>query len=237
MTMHHRSGKVVGVLVAILLFLLIPVWAAGHWVSAKYPTVAKAGENASELSDGGLAEESGDAEDGELQNASELSDASGGSVATADDGELKLIQAEVESLKAANLQLAQDVRNAKTFQSEAESHATKMDTEYKKLSADHQALRAEMQTLSAELDAAKKTPIPVVTPTVEPASNKLARTRVWNSTEGKTVTAEFVGLEGDKVLLSTAGKIYRVPMTLLIRADQDVVRQLSKQSENPSRKN
>lgn len=48
--------------------------------------------------------------------------------------------------------------------------------------------------------------------------------RDWTNAAGKTITADFGGVEGSKVILKLKKKTYKVPLISLSQADQDYVR-------------
>ncbi len=51
-----------------------------------------------------------------------------------------------------------------------------------------------------------------------------AQGREWTDNKGRKIEAEFVREEGDKVVLDTSSKVYKVPLSSLSQSDQDFVK-------------
>lgn len=61
-------------------------------------------------------------------------------------------------------------------------------------------------------------------------------TRTWTNTAGKTIEAELVGLKDDKVLLKKRGKVYKVPLASLVKADRQFAQKKIARIEKEARK-
>jgi hypothetical protein len=257
MFMRNRNGKVAGILVLILLLILLPVWAFGHWVLGKYPAAgAKAtvpsnqvslessgldqtGVAQPDLSSGGIATGSAGS-----QNSAEMADLSGSAYVDREPGQSQVTQEATQELKAKYEQLAAET---KMLQEEREASLAEM----RRIASENQAISDENQQLQNELRgfqrqvsdqsgrlqsaqrsiADLKTQLIVMQSAANPKapSNTIARQRKWRSTSGRIVPATFEGLQDDVVLLSTRGKTFRVPLNKLIAEDQAIAKQLSQQ--------
>ena len=65
------------------------------------------------------------------------------------------------------------------------------------------------------------------------ATSALADLRTWTDTKGRQVTASFIGLDGENIILQTAdGTTHKFPLTNLSSEDQTLAKTM-KPSEQP----
>lgn len=60
-----------------------------------------------------------------------------------------------------------------------------------------------------------------------------APARTWTNSEGQTIEADFIKLEGQTDHLDMSGRIYQLAMKDLSQEDRDYIDSLQKESETP----
>ncbi len=274
MPTSKRSGKIAGLLVILLLIILIPTWALGHWLSASNP--ASSGATATGVTQGGATQgidvtsianedSSSNSQREEITNGvddanADLVDAQeirgdagmpehaaapagvvqGDSELSATINDLKEQLAAVsaqrdrlktQAAKSAQLQ-EQSTKQEAVWKQQRQDFITRIQQQEQKLAAlqkqvktrpampnPDQAATASAVALPANASSnAQQINSPIISP---------SRKRGWKAVTGKVVEAEFMGLEGDIVLLQAKGKVFRVPLSKLAEEDRVIANQLN----------
>jgi hypothetical protein len=202
---RSNRGEILGRLVGILVLLLVPIWALGHWLSPISPSAT----TSTNTSDASATEPTVDSHQNNHQ-----------------------IDAKIESLVTGQELLVQQI---KTISSKVDGQSKDLISLDQSNAALQQAMSEQKQTLSERFESTQSEMARLKSIVVDStsasavandptASMVTGASRAWTSTSGKQVNAALLGREGNVAIMSARGQSFRVPLDQLVPADQDAIR-------------
>jgi FtsZ-interacting cell division protein ZipA len=244
---RSNRGEILGRLVGILVLLLVPIWALGHWLSPISTSTTTSSETLNLQRDqiaSVVNKESFQSQQssGDAPSSTDVTDASATKPAVNAQQINHQIDAQMESLMTRQELLVQEI---KSIASKVDGQSENLTSLEQSNTALQQAMSEHKQTLSEQLESTQKEMAQLKSMVADSASRSAVTNgetastatasaattstvtgavRPWTSTSGKQVNAALLGREGDVAILTARGQTFRVPLNQLIPADQDAIR-------------